>query len=101
MSRQDDVRSLDTVRVNVGLSAVIGISGGQYVNSFVVNMFAVGGTLEIHGASTSSVWGTGYRVQVGTPITLGGPAQFYLTSQGATSIVDIIKTKDYDPYSGT
>lgn len=96
MSRQDDVRSIETMRVAVGTSAIIGVTAGVYVNSMVVNLFAVGGTLEIHGSSYATAWTNGYRIQVGTPLTVGGPANFYFTSQGATSVIDIIKTKTID-----
>ncbi len=99
MSTNSLPHGLYTERVAVGLSSVIGVTAGAYARGFILNMYAVGGTLEIHGA-TGNVWGTGYRVAPSTQVTLPGPVSFWLTSTGATSIVDVIKLRSIDPISG-
>ncbi len=88
--RQTDVFSVITERVNVGLSAVIGITGGPNVVSVTLE-YLTGGTCELMGASTQAA-GTGYLLGSGRDLTLGGPATVFLLSAGATSTVMVLKS---------
>lgn len=102
MSSNDIIHGIYTERVAVGLSGAVGVTAGAYARGFILNMYAAGGTLEIHGVSAvfSSLIGTGYRLAPSTQLVIPGPASFYLTSVGATSVVDIIKTRTLDPVAG-
>ena len=90
--RSDDVFKVDTIRLAVGSSAgyVAGITGGAGVVSIQVKYLS-GGTLEILGVTTQAS-GTGYLLGVSEALTIGGPATFFLSSTGATSVVAILRS---------
>ena len=102
--RQDDIFNIDTQQVSVGLSSFIGVTGGVGVATILVQ-YMTGGSCLMMGASGSGAslspltyigasWTvTGWIMSNSVPITLGGPAAFYLGSTGATSIVQIMRMK--------
>lgn len=95
MANQDDVFSLSCASISVGTSggAFVGITCGAGVNSQILKYFS-GGTVWVCGttsqAATSAT--TGYCMGIGEAINIGGPAIYYLTSLGATSVVMLMKT---------
>lgn len=91
MSRSDDIWSVPTQRLNIGLSTIVGVTAGVGVATINIKLFA-GGTLEILGASTDT-WGSGYVFDLKEAITFGGPAEFYLAASGATCTAHIIRGK--------
>ncbi len=103
-SSNDEVFNLDSQQVSVGLSAFIGVTGGVGVGTIIVQYLS-GGSCLMMGASatgaslsaltyTGASWAvTGWILSSSVPITLGGPAAFYLGATGATSIVQILRLK--------
>lgn len=102
--RQNDVFNIDTQQVSVGLSAFVGVTGGVGVITMIAQYMS-GGSCLMMGASATGAslttltyvgasWTvTGWILSNSVPITVGGPAAFYLGSTGATSIVQIMRLK--------
>lgn len=91
MASQDDVQGLTSAQVSVGTGAYVGISGGPGVNSVLVE-YRSGGTCAITGYTGLGGITGGFIINAGQPVVLGGSPNFWLTSQGATSIVQLLKT---------
>ncbi len=103
-SSNDNILNIQTEQVAVGLSAFIGVTGGNEVGTMIVQYMSGGSCLMVGasalGASFAALtyagasWAvTGWIMSNGVPITLGGPCAFYLGSTGATSIVQIMRMK--------
>lgn len=95
MANQDDVFNLraDTIFVGIGTSGAVGITCGAGVNSQIFKHVA-GGTLYITGTTTKLLSGAtmGYLMGYGEAVNIGGPASYFVTSFGATSMTCLIKT---------
>lgn len=95
MANQDDVFSLDCSRIAVGTSSgsFVGVTCGAGVNSQILKCFS-GGTLYVCGSTTQAAISatTGYLINYGEAVNIGGPATYYLASFGATSIAYLMKT---------
>lgn len=103
-SSNDEVFNVDSQQVSVGLSAFIGVTGGVGVGTVIVQYITGGSCLMMGASATGSSlapltyagasWAvTGWILSNAVPITLGGPAAFYLGSTGATSTVQILRLK--------
>lgn len=103
MSREDDVFNISTQQISVGLSAFVGITGGVGTVSLTLQYLS-GGSCIINGSSAIGMslatltyigasWTvTGWLLDT-NPITFGGPVSMYIGSTGATSILQIIRSK--------
>ncbi len=91
---QNDIQSLGSTRIAVGLSQVIKIIPQAYQYAMSIKILSGGGTLEIvnpqlSGTSTASgatAWGTGYPIGASESVNVAGPAVFYLVATGATMV---------------
>jgi hypothetical protein len=100
MGREQDVLGLYTQRVAVGLSAPIEFKAIEAQEGWLIKYQTLGGTLEIAGSSgiaqglsfALQTWGAGYVMDAGESIAIDGPANFYLRSAGATSVVHVVRT---------
>lgn len=103
MSRQDDVFNIDTQQITVGLSSFVGVTGGVGTVSLTLKLMS-GGSCLIMGSSAigyslaaltyaGSSWSvTGWLLDT-NPITFGGPVSFYIGATGATTILQIMRSK--------
>ena len=100
MGREQDVLGLRAERIAIGLSAPIEFTPIYAQEGWLLKYPVVGGTLEIVGSTgivqgvsfPIQTWGAGYLFEVGESIAIDGPAKFYMRSQGATSVVHVIRT---------
>ncbi len=103
MSRESDVFNITTQQVSVGLSAFVGVTGGVGTVTLTLQYLS-GGSCIINGASaigaslaTLTYIGASWTVTgwlLGSnPISFGGPTAFYVGSTGATSLLQIIRSK--------
>lgn len=83
---QDEVFDLNAIRLNIGLSAIIGITIVANQTAIAIKSFS-GGSCEIGGASLT--WGQGWLLQ--ETISLAGRGTFYLAASGSTATVMILK----------
>ncbi len=105
MSREADVFNIDTQQVAVGLSAFIGVTGGIGCVSLTLQYLS-GGSCLIMGSSSigaslaplvyaGSSWAvTGWLLGTNA-VTFGGPTSFYIGSTGATSILQILRSRSH------
>ncbi len=103
MSRESDVFNISTQQVSVGLSSFVGVTGGVGTVSLTLQYMS-GGSCLINGSSAigsslaaltyvGGTWTvTGWLLNA-NPITFGGPVSFYIGSVGATSVLQIIRSK--------
>lgn len=108
MASSNDVFSVAGGRHNIGVGATVAAFfqpiEGQ-VSWLIKNLS--GGTLEIFGATMTvqgvgttlpasdlvSLSGTGYLMGAAETLAIGGPACFYLSSLGATSVLTVLRGK--------
>jgi hypothetical protein len=82
--------------VNVGLSAIVKISGGPYLYATNVKIYSGGGTLEIVppvatlSGTGATGWGIGYAISANETVAFDGPATYYLAATGATMRATIL-----------
>lgn len=86
-----------TQTINVGTSGgfYVGVTGGVGVNSQILKYFS-GGSCLIYGDTVSAAGGSAmnaYLIGTNESLNIGGPAPYYLTSTGATSVLMLIRTK--------
>lgn len=81
-------------RVNVGLSALIGITGlpGQFSLSL---QYAAGGTLEIASLGASVGWGQGWLFPLNSIVSIDISSTVWLASSGATSTVMVLRSRSH------
>lgn len=103
MAREDDVFNIGTQQVTVGLSSFVGVTGGVGTVSLTLQLLS-GGSCLIMGSSAigaslatltyaGASWTvTGWLLDT-NPITFGGPVSFYIGATGATSILQIMRSK--------
>ena len=103
MSREDDVFNIVTQRVEVGLSSFVGVTGGvgtvslniQYITGgscLIMGSSAIGSSLTALTYAGGSWTVTGWLLDT-APIAFGGPVSFYIGSFGATSVLQILRSK--------
>lgn len=83
---QDEIFDLNAVRINVGLSSIIGITIIANQAAIAVKYFS-GGSCEIGGASLT--WGQGWLLQ--ETVCMAGRGTFYLAAAGSTAVVMVLK----------
>jgi hypothetical protein len=91
---QDFAAGVTTGQVVVGATMVVGLTGGAYVNGWMVKQLS-GGTLWIVGASMNGLTAAvvGYPLDPANPISLAGPTKYFVAeSSGVTSIITFVKT---------
>lgn len=91
MSRSLDINALNSGRISVGLSTVIGLTLTATQIAAVIKLVS-GGTLEIVSGHTAAPWGLGYYLSATEVVSFGQlNGTVYLCSSGATSTVAYLK----------
>lgn len=78
-----DLVAFEGKRINVGLSAIIGITVTSS-QAGAVFKYISGGTCEIGGATLAA--GIGYVLASGEAVSLNARGTFYVTASGATAV---------------
>lgn len=101
--RSEDVFNLETDVVAVGLSSFVGVTGGVGTVTLTLQ-YLTGGSCLLMGSSAIGMslapltyvggsWTAfGWLMNTGA-ISFGGPVSFYIGSTGATSILQIMRSK--------
>lgn len=90
MSQQKDfVSSIQSARVNVGLSALVGITVGPSQSGLIVDYIS-GGSLLIGGESMTGA-STGFLIKDGLPFSGSMVGTVYLLAVGSTAIAQWVK----------
>lgn len=92
-SQQDFAAGITSGQIVIGATLVVGLSGGPYVNGWMLKQLS-GGTLWLIGATMNGLTAAvlGYPLD-GTPIMLSGPTAYRIAeSGGVTSVISFIKT---------
>lgn len=92
--RQDNGKALKAGKLNVGLSAIVGLTlSAGAMGPLHIKLFS-GGTLEIVSGptlSTTNTWGQGWHVGATSPLKINMAGTAYFVSAGATSVLDYIQ----------
>lgn len=91
MGRADDIHALESRRVTVGLSSIIGVTAIAGQIGQIIKLFS-GGTLEI-GVTAGGGWGQGYVMSAGEVIPMDNVGTFYLAASGATCVAMLLNAK--------
>ncbi len=90
---QDFAHGVTTGQITIGATTIIGLSGGPYVNGWLIKQLS-GGTLWLIGASMNGLSAAvvGYPI-ADIPISLAGPTSYRIAeSAGVTSVITFVKT---------
>jgi hypothetical protein len=85
-----DIRFVGATIISVGLSSIVSVRAGAYLQATNLKILSGGGTLELvpppialSGASAIG-WGRGYPIGANESIHIDGPSKYYLAATGAT-----------------
>lgn len=88
MGQPDDIYGVEGKRIDIGLSAIVGITAIPYQSAVNIKMQS-GGTLTVGGATLS--WGIGYLMDAGETVFWNGRASFYMAATGSTCTVYLFR----------
>ena len=83
-TQRDDIFSLKSGRLNVGLSSIVGLTAVAGQNSLYLR-FISGSSIDIGGASLA--WGSGFLWDRITPISMNEMGTIYFAATGATCVI--------------
>lgn len=89
MGKQGDIVTLQSQRIAIGLSSVIGVTVSDYLCGWQFKM-TKGGTLEI-GVTSGGGWGAGYAMDLGEICNITGAGTFYMVASGATCMGHLLQ----------
>lgn len=90
MSQRDELFGFDGLRLNVGLSQIIGVTVVAGQAAAILKYFS-GGSLEVGGASLT--WGAGYLLDTKEVMSFQTSGTFYLAATGSTVTCMMFKGK--------
>lgn len=91
MAREDDVHGLDSIRIAVGLSGVVGVT--VIPGQVAVTLKYVSGGTNIDLGGTALVSGSGYPLATTEIFNMTCAGTFYMTAAGATAIIAVVRGK--------